>query len=196
MSLQKWRGGNRSRGLTVVELLIAMAVFSLVMGLVFYVCVQALRLNAEIQERADLNDTAENVLTRMTSEMITMRSLLQAEEARVSFLTPGENRITYEGADGRLTRNGKTMLPPAITLAELRFEYYGNDFSLDANGDSVITFEEMDLDANGSLEAEELLKVSLIQVGLSLARANKFRATLQSSVKLRNPQSSPPAQEE
>jgi hypothetical protein len=173
-----------------------MAVFSVVMGLVFYVCVQALRLNAELQERADLHDTAETVLTRIASDLLPARSLLLAEEARIAFITPDLKTVTYEAKEGTLLRNGRAALPAALTLSELRFDYTGNDLLLDTDGDSLVTFSELDQDANGSLEDAELLKVSLVQISLSLARGGKYRVTLQSSVKLRNPQSSPLAEEE
>jgi len=174
-------------GFTILEVLIALTVFSMVMGIVFFVYVQAIRLNEDIEQRANLNDFAQVLMDRMTGELINSLGIVEAQNEELTFINYEGKKIIYHMAEEDLKRNDSSLLGVGIKIEKLVFDYFGNDLFLDENGDSLINFEELDKDENGTLTGEELSKVSLVQIGFTLTKKGKYRTSLQSGIKLRNP---------
>ncbi len=157
-----------SRGVTLIEMLIAVSLSAVVIGMalaLFRDAGFAARLG---QNRRDAVFQAQALFNSLSGNLMTGRGILRlVPGGRVEVLNARNLRVDYQWGDSLLTANGRAM---NFRLASLRVEPEGptrpawKGFaatavwdldSLDGNRDGSIDFEELDRDRNGELDAEE-----------------------------------------
>ncbi len=201
------------RGFTLTEFSIAMAVFLIFLALATPFMFRQLTQAIRTENRADLQQTAR------ASFRTLVRELRQAQVLYVSTDKPsGKNKISFgvdlnndgvinsytdtskpleqityylSGGDlfrGRKQNQGELM---AEDVSALTFTMYGSNLALDANGDGIVSENELntngDTDGNGNVvwQAGELANVTRIVVTMTVS-ANGDTQTYTAEAFLRN----------
>jgi prepilin-type N-terminal cleavage/methylation domain-containing protein len=172
-------GFQRSRGVTLVELLIALSLSTVVVGLAlalfkdvgFAARLGAGNRDAAFQAQAAFGALGENLMTG--------NGILELGPDKIVLLNRANRRMEYRWEDSTLRLNGK---PFGFRVAALAVEPEGpeapeaNGFSvgtpwdldsLDGDRDGRILFDELDRDRSATLDPEECRYIATVKVTLT-----------------------------
>ena len=156
------------KGFTLLELIIAMALITMVMAAVFMGFSVALRLFVEEMDRSNIYIEADRGISRMTKELLGAKEIVSASSREVTFWLADVN------ADG-LRQDGETV----------RFAWEGTAESalnrIVSSEVLPISYDVIDF----TLGYDNPLGPKLINIELTTGKGTNF-VTLESSVKLRN----------
>jgi hypothetical protein len=177
-------------GVTLIELVIAVSLSTVVIGLalaLFKDAGMAARLGGN---RRDAAFRAQALFTSLSGNLMTGGGILRLGPGSLQILNTRNRRVDYQWGDSVLTANGKTWnfrlasleVSPAGPMRPERRDFSGTaDWdldSLDGNRDGVIDFQELDRDRNGELDSEESRFIAVIELTMTtLDRGVAFTQT-------------------
>ena len=188
MSLRR----NRQDGFTLVEMLVTIVIFAIFMiGMYGFIWGVTTHWRTG-QNVADMTENARLGLNRMTREIMQSSQVISAGANQVSFAVNfgnGGETVTYgfapgsAGSPGQIWRSSSNS-PGQSTLvddvANMQFSYFGNDFRCDANGDGVITLDE--IEACGG----DLSKIARVDIQLTMQAGGSAPQNFTADAWLRN----------
>jgi prepilin-type N-terminal cleavage/methylation domain-containing protein len=158
-------GRSREAGFTLVELLVAMAIFAVVSTSVYAVLFATVRASNTSENVVRVSEEARAGLNRMVRETREgqLFSVLEENRYRVridfdrdgSYENPNDNgdyedlQFRYDPADDEILLNGETLVAGVTPIPGTPiFSYTSSDLTYDFNGDGVTTKAELDAAAS------------------------------------------------
>jgi prepilin-type N-terminal cleavage/methylation domain-containing protein len=171
-------------GYSLLELVVAMVIFTIVMGIVFFFLIQTMNLTTRSEVKARELSRAKALLNQIRSELKTVRTVTEAGSERLSFIDSRGNREVLESKDGKLFRNDQNVEGGDRETLSLVFAYFSRDSALirDA-GKPQGSLVELEKGSGGEVLGENLAKINLIRVGMKY-RTKQSDFSLKSSVRL------------
>jgi prepilin-type N-terminal cleavage/methylation domain-containing protein len=184
MGLNKIHCKSKNKGLTLVELLVAMTILSVVIMITLSVLFTVQKTNKSIEKKYDCNAEADRLVQDMENTLRLARQLIMATQNRILFLDVHADTTEYSQKHDTLFKNEQIMTDLVVDSIVFIYLKY-------INGEKINNFYEMDLDNNGILDTYELDGVSGIDVHLWLSsvlkpKSSRIRMEKQFSVQLRN----------
>ncbi len=180
---------GRSRGVTLLELLVAVSIFSVCMTVVFSVYMRAQSEVRSGMGRGQLEDRVRLVLRRFTSDLRSATYIIEATDTTIIYITRNGDEVDYLSSESQLLRCGKPVFRPPCLLEAFSLEYVSQDMLLDTDGDSVITYDELDLNRDGVLADEEdvreTIHVDMVRVHIQVSEG-KLKAAYRTATRLMN----------
>lgn len=136
-------------GFTIIELMVAMALFVIVVGIASGVFVRSLRTQRSLVALMAANDNASQALEQMTREIRT-GTAFTASGSRLSFTNAADEPVAYDLAGGRIERNGKALTASNVLVHYLSFAVRGAEVG-DGLSTRVTVF--LGVSAKGRLES-------------------------------------------
>lgn len=140
---------NFRSGFTLIELMVAMGLFVIVIGIVSATFIRSLRTQRQVVALMAANDNASFTLEQMAREIRTG-----------SAFSSGEGRLSFENSDGKpveyalvgrvVTRNGRPLTASNVLVAYLSFFLRGSEVG---DGLSTRVTIRMGVSARGTLES-------------------------------------------
>lgn len=115
-----------TKGFTVVELLVAITLMSIVGVLSSQVFLGFQRNRIQWQERVLLEQCGRRVLNAMIFDLQSLRTLLDSEENSIKLIDSKRKLIRYLLHENVIRRNGRSVLPAGIDAKMLKFSYYSS----------------------------------------------------------------------
>ena len=142
-----------SGGLTLVELLVAMTIFSMVIAITLSIFLNVQKTHKAIEKKYACNSEADRIVSEMEYSLRLARKLIAASYDRVKFLDVNTDTIEYYQKGDTLFWNGE----PATDLAvdSLIFTYVKFE-----DNEKITDFHLLDMDNDGVLDVYELNAVS------------------------------------
>lgn len=171
--------GRSTRGVTLVELLIAISLSTIVVGLalaLFKDAGFAARLGAGKRDSAF---QAQAAFGAMAENLMTGNGIVELGPDRIVVLNRANRRMEYRREDSTLSLNGKPFrfkVAALIVEPEGPRRPEGDGFSaavqwdldsLDGDRDGRILFDELDRDRSGALDAEECRYIATVKLTLN-----------------------------
>ncbi len=190
MSGRTYLLGKRGyRGVTVLELLVAVSIFSIIITIVFSVYMRAQNAVRSGMGRGVLEDAVRLVLRRFTSDLRSAAYLIEGTDTSVIYITRRGTEVEYRASGSQLLIDSVSVFRPPRSLEAFTLEYLSENILLDADGDSTISFEELDLNGDGVLsdreDTRETRNVDMIRVFLEVSEG-KVKATYRTATRLMN----------
>ncbi len=183
---------NHQGGFTLVEMLVTIVIFAIFMTGMYGFLWGVTAHWRTGQNVADMTENARLGLNRMTREMMQASQVTSAGANQVSFAVnfgDGWETVTYgfvpgsTGSPGQIWRSS-SISPGRSTLVDdvdnVQFSYFGNDFRCDANGDGVITLDE--IEACGG----DLSKIARVDIQLTMQAGESASQNFTADAWLRN----------
>ncbi len=120
-------------GFTIIELMVAMSLFVIVVGIASGTFVRSLRTQRQVVALMAANDNASLTLEQMTREIRT-GTAFSSGGGRLSFTNYDNESVEYALVDGELERNGRPLTSRNVLVTYLSFVLRGADV-----GDGVST---------------------------------------------------------
>jgi hypothetical protein len=165
-----------------VELLVALALSSLLLALVFSLHLFTNKLVFNWQKKASLEDTASLYMETLTRDLKMIDRILEAGEKEISFKTLADKEFQYVWDGIELTRNENPLTKAAATVEEFELTYFGSVSDSDTVGKRTEQIE-FDTDFRYLQQQDKLDRVSGIQMKLVLKGQDKS-VTLSNFVRL------------
>ena len=124
---------NQRRGFTIIELMVAMSLFVIVVGIASGVFIRSLRTQRSLVSLMAANDNASQTLEQMTREMRT-GAAFTGNGSRLSFTNAADEQVVYDLVEGKIERNGKTLTASNVLVHYATFIVRGAEV-----GDGIST---------------------------------------------------------
>lgn len=124
---------KNQKGFTIIELMVAMSLFVIVVGISSGVFIRSLRTQRALVSLMAANDNASQTLEQMTRE-IRIGTAFSANGSRLSFTNADNESVAYDLVEGKMERNGKVLTASNVLVKYLSFIVRGAD-----EGDGVST---------------------------------------------------------
>jgi len=173
----------KHRGMTLVEILLALAIFGIIITAVYSVFGTSMRSYFNIEDDIALQKSAQEMLNKITDDISTTKTIVEATVSTFTFVNAKGESVRYEISGDKILRNGGQLNPEKIGVINLEFNYFGNAAFLDENKDGVVDMNELDRNQDGELTDTELTDISLVRIKMKLKKKNQ-QMELSSSVKL------------
>lgn len=111
---------KNNKGFTIIELMVAMGLFVIVVGISSGVFVRSLRTQRSLVALMAANDNASQTLEQMTREIRTGTAFV-ASGSRLAFTNATDESVVYDLVGGRIERNGKALTASNVLVKYLRF---------------------------------------------------------------------------
>ncbi|RJQ42840.1 MAG: prepilin-type N-terminal cleavage/methylation domain-containing protein [Gaiellales bacterium] len=169
-------------GFTMVEVLVAMAILTVIMAGMLSFLFGTSRNWQSSQDTAEAIDNARIGLNRMTRELKQSSGIITAQPDTVTFeadFGSGTETITYRFEPGEGSEPGKIWRESSVAdgdsilvgqVESVQFDYYGSDYRCDTNGDGVVTLAELN-NCGGSAES----KIARVDITLHLSAGDDVR---------------------
>ncbi len=120
-------------GFTIIELMVAMSLFVIVVGITSGTFVRSLRTQRQLVALMAANDNASQTLEQMTREIRT-GTAFAATGSRLTFTNATDERVAYDLSGNRIERNGKALTASNVLVKYLTFSVRGAEV-----GDGIST---------------------------------------------------------
>src|SRR5574341_1394229 len=160
-----------SRGLTLVELLVAIVLSSLLLTFVFSLHLFSNKLVFNWQKKTALEDATLLCMEALTRDLQGMDEVIDAGKHKISFRNLADREIDYQWNGQQILRNGETLNKEKTTIDDLEFVYYRRTPMLRAISDTNQTVSEVidfDSDFSYSPKQEKMEQISGVQVSLTV----------------------------
>lgn len=124
---------QNKKGFTIIELMVAMSLFVIVVGISSGVFIRSLRTQRAVVALMAANDNASQTLEQMTRAIRT-GTAFSANGSRLSFTSADDKPTTYDLVEGKIERNGKALTASNVLVKYITFVVRGS-----AVGDGVST---------------------------------------------------------
>jgi prepilin-type N-terminal cleavage/methylation domain-containing protein len=184
MDLNKTYFRKRRKGLTLVEMLVAMTILSVVIAITLSVLFTVQKTYKSIEKKYDCNAEAGRIAQDMEHALRLARQLIAATYNQVVFLDINAETIEYYQKNDTLFKNNQSVTNLAVDSLLFIYAKFKDD-------EKISDFHVIDLDNNGMLDAYELDGVAGINVHLWLSsfskqNSSRIRVEKQFFVQLRN----------
>lgn len=160
-------------GYTLVELVVAMGMVSLIVGLAFTVYHFSLREMRNWRERMSLENKAHMRVNAISRDLLNLKQLLIAQPKAIGFVRQQGDTVFISMENDSLQISRAERLKIGLVAGKSYFNYWGSDLNLDTNSNGEVSFEEMDRDRNGILTGNELKSVRLIGINLGVGNGKQ-----------------------
>lgn len=140
---------KHNKGFTIIELMVAMSLFVIVVGITSGTFVRSLRTQRALVALMAANDNASQTLEQMTREIRTGTEFA-ASGSRLAFTNAAGEPTAYDIAGDRITRNGKSLTASNVLVKYLRFSVRGAEVG-DGTSTRVTVF--LGVSAKGKMES-------------------------------------------
>ena len=167
---------GKKRGHTLLEMLVAMVIFSIVIGIVFFFLVRTMQRVNKAETKANEGEAAQRLLAQIEREVKSARTITEANMTKLSFLGDEGQAVTWEAKDGQILRNGVSQAGDKRRQYELNFSYLSSDSTLVRSIDEPKgSLVELEKDPGGSV-IQFLDKISLVRLDMKTkASQDSFR---------------------
>ncbi|GEM_PF-3944312 len=107
-----------SDGVTLVEMLVAIAAASILIVFFFQADVALRRSAYGWIKQASLEETAILLRQQLGKDLLAIDSVLRTDDKRLEFKKSGGQTVTYDFGDHSILRNGQSVLSKAVRLEE------------------------------------------------------------------------------
>jgi prepilin-type N-terminal cleavage/methylation domain-containing protein len=174
---------GKIRGHTLLEMLVAMLIFSIVLGIVFFFLVRTMQRVNKAEMKANEGEAAQRLLAQIEREIKSARTITEANMTKLSFLGDAGQTVTWEAEDGQILRNGVSQAGDQRRQYELEFSYLSNDSTLIRSIDEPKgSLVELEKDPGGSV-IQFLDKISLVRLEIK-TKASQDSISLRGAVSL------------
>jgi len=173
------------KGVTLVELLVALALTSILVIFVFSLHLFGNKLVIEWTKKAELEDIALLCMESLKKDISDTRELLVAELYRIELMRNDDEKIAYEIKDGKLLRNGESLTKDKISAENLNFNYYHKRELGQTGYLPVKDGKDIDRNMNLRLDEKELELITDVKIELTLKGYGK-RMELENFIRLKN----------
>ncbi len=147
------------RGITLIELLIAMTIFSVVIGLAMSILFNAQKAQQRIDEKYAYREEADRVTSEIEKSLRLATKLITAAEDQIEFLDANDDTIEYYLGGDTIFRNARAAT--SLSVGALYFTY------VEVKGKEEISdFYLLDKNGDGFLDGDELFDISAVNVYL------------------------------
>ena len=136
-------------GFTIIELMVAMSLFVIVIGIASGTFIRSLRTQRQTVALMAANDNASFTLERMVREIRT-GSAFSSGSGRLAFTNYEDKPVEYLLVDGVVTRNGRPLTASNVLVTYLSFYLTGADVG---DGLSTRVTVRMGVSGRGALES-------------------------------------------
>lgn len=140
---------NSKDGFTLIELMVAMSLFVIVVGIASGTFVRSLRTQRQVVSLMAANDNASFALERMVREIRTGTAFSSAGD-RLSFTNDEGEAVSYDIAEGAVRRNGQPLTASTVLATHLAFSLSGAEVG-DGQSTRVTIF--LGVSARGRMES-------------------------------------------
>jgi prepilin-type N-terminal cleavage/methylation domain-containing protein len=144
-------------GLTLIELLVSLTIFSIIVTITLSVFFSAQRMQRKIDNKYDCNAEADRVVKQIEQSLCFARTLVAGTESTITFIDINYDTIEYHVSEDTLLRNQKNI--STLSVDSLLFVYIKV-----IGKEKVADFYLFDKDRNGVLEDDEFSGISGITV--------------------------------
>lgn len=163
---------NSPRGITLVELLVSLALSSLILAMVAGLFLFANKSMLSFQDRSSFNDQRILFETALRRSLRSIENLISADHDEIEFSNFIGLIIRIEKTpSGNVMINGKPLLPNGFTIRELDFTY----LTRDEDAGSVNLSEVTDSNENFILDGDEMASIDLIELEFDFSYRNISR---------------------
>ena len=138
-----------SPGFTLIELMVAMSLFVIVIGIASGTFIRSLRTQRQVVGLMAANDNASFTLEQMTREIRT-GTAFSSSGSRLSFTDDEGATVEYALTDGAVTRNGSPLTASNVLVPYLSFVLAGAEVG---DGLSTRITVRMGVSARGKMES-------------------------------------------
>lgn len=168
----------------MVELLVAMAILSVVIMITLAVLFTVQETNKSIEKKYDCNAEADRIVQDMENTLRLARQLIMVTHNQIVFLDVNAETTEFYQKHDTLFRNKQAMTNLAVDSLVFTCVRFKDD-------EKISDFYNIDLDNNGILDTYELDSISGINVHLWLSSflkmsSSKIKVEKQFFVQLRN----------
>ncbi len=175
------------KGMTLVELLVAMTLFSVVIGLTVSVLFNVQKTQRTFGEKYVFIDEADRIAGDIEHSLRLAQKLIMGTYNKVTFLDIDNDTIEYCIKGDTLLKNGNPITD--LSVDSLYFGYT----KIDGN-ETIKDFSALDINGNDILDVTELIKVSGIEaymvfISHRVRRSRKIKMERHFFTRLKNLQS-------
>jgi len=116
-----------TRGFTAVELLVAMTLAGLIVGVSYKSYLFFQQNFVHWQERIGLEETARRVMIAIPSDILILRRILQAEDQSMTFMNQNRELVSYRLHKRNIFKKERPLLNKGIFVKKLQFTYFVAD---------------------------------------------------------------------
>jgi prepilin-type N-terminal cleavage/methylation domain-containing protein len=164
---------NRSsiRAFSLIEMVIALVVFSIVMGTIISFMVNFSRAAQKQQTNILLGRECDAAFKRLETQLLPAFGWVGGTPTSITFIRQNGDSVmaVWEPADSMLYINQARQFPAGVKVTECRFFYMPN-ISEAMSMAPELWLKEVDLDGNEIIEGTELYNVVLLQIKVKLAK--------------------------
>jgi len=113
-----------TRGFTAVELLVAMTLTGLIVGVSYKSYFFFQQNFVRWQERVSLEEAARRVMIAVPNDIQTLRRILQAEDQSMTFVNQNRDIISYRLHKRNIFKNERPLLNKGFFVKKLQFTYF------------------------------------------------------------------------
>jgi len=155
-------------GFSLIELMQALVIFSIVMAIVFGLFVQVSRTLQKREARQQFLDESNNAMNSMVDKISNSAGWISGDTLSIKLL--GKNglmaRLYWNPKDSLLYCDDKVLMDKGIRVSKFGFIYLPSSDSMQSRSKEE-WFDELDNDGNGILEAMELNRASNVEITLN-----------------------------
>ncbi|MEA2082067.1 MAG: prepilin-type N-terminal cleavage/methylation domain-containing protein [Elusimicrobiota bacterium] len=141
-------------GITLIEMLLAIAIFSVISVAVYTVFRSGTKTYSATQKNLKLQENLEKIVDTMVSDLQQCRCLLHAGPSEVSFWDLRGQKITYAVSDNIIYRNGIPVLEEGLLVSHIQFSYF-------SRGNPVENYD-------GDLNTRQIDDITLVEFIVSI----------------------------
>lgn len=157
---------QKRKGLTLVELLIAMTVLSVVIALTLSVLFNAQKTQKQLDKKYEVSTEINRVTKRIEKSLIQAEKLISGTKNAIKFLGSSGDTVEYYVKGDTLYKNDQPLT--MLSIDSLRFGYVKIK-----NKKKVTDFFSLDDNSDGILDHNELRAISGIEVNVQFLITDK-----------------------
>jgi hypothetical protein len=167
-----WKKQNSPSGITLLELLVSLALSSLMLAMVAGLFLFANKSMLSFQDRSFFNDQRILFETALRRSLRSIENMISADHDEIEFSNFKGLIIRIEKTpSGNVMINGKPLLPKGFTIRELDFTY----LTRDEDAGSVKLSEVTDSNENFILDGHEIASIDVIELKFDFSYRNISR---------------------
>jgi prepilin-type N-terminal cleavage/methylation domain-containing protein len=140
---------KHKRGITLVELLITITIFSIITALTVSIFLNVQKTERRFDEKYDFNAEVDKVVQELEYSLRFARTLITGTDTTVKFLDINNDTVVYRLRGDTLLRNQMRMIP--LSVDSIMFVYTKTEETK-----KIVDFYLFDENRNGILEVDEL----------------------------------------
>ncbi|MBI4726148.1 type II secretion system protein [candidate division TA06 bacterium] len=160
-----------ARAFSLIEMMIALVVFSIVVGAIISVMVNFSRSVQKQQTNILLGNECNAAFKRIENQLSSSFGWIGGTASSLTVIRQNGDSViaVWDSADSMLYLDQARQFPAGVKVIECRFLYMPKKMEAMSMAPEL-WLEEVDLDDNGVIEGNELYNVVLVQIKIKLAK--------------------------